>query len=54
MLSDNSFFIFSIYLYQFDKTNKKIMIVSYQNNIEIKVGHNLGHTTLGAPPDCSV
>ena len=33
---------------------KKIMIVYYQNNIENKVGHNLGQTALAAPPDCSV
>ena len=30
------------------------MILRYQNNIENKVGHKLGHTTLTAPPDCSV
>ena len=31
------FFILGIYLYQFDQTNKKIMIVCYHNNIKKNV-----------------
>ena len=47
----DAFFTFSIYLYQFD-LQTKIMIVNYQNNIDNKVGHKLGHTTLVSSTGC--